>query len=266
MARSQVSSTTTLRIAADRGPENGPAVVLVHGIASSAATFDPLVPMLAGYRVIALELLGFGHSVAPNKITFTVDEHAAALAETIHNLKLRTEWVIVGHSLGALVVGRYAAGHPRGLSAVVLVSPPVYVPEAALPAGPARTAMGLYLRSFRYLRANKEFTMGLSRLVSRLLPLPEILDVNEHNWRAFEGSLQNSIETQTSVADIASIRVPVEIVYGVLDPLVVPDLMGLIGQLRQVTIHRIPRASHLINASLAAPVAAAISRHLHAAG
>jgi pimeloyl-ACP methyl ester carboxylesterase len=250
---------TGLHVASDTGPRDGPTVVMVHGIASSPATFAPVVADLPGYRVVTLELLGFGGSTAPSTARYTIDEHAAALDAAVERLKLHA-FVLVGHSLGALAASRFAAGHPRGLTAVVLVSAPVYVPASSLPDGPARTAMGLYLRSFDYLRANKGFTMRLAACVSRLLPNSALLDVNDRNWTAFALSLRNAVESQTSVADIASIRVPVEIVYGTLDPFVVPEVISLLGALRQVRITRVPRSTHVIGRTLAAAVAEAIAR------
>ena len=48
-----------LHIAVDEGV--GHPVVLLHGIASSSATFDLLVPPLRdNHRVISIDLLGFG--------------------------------------------------------------------------------------------------------------------------------------------------------------------------------------------------------------
>jgi pimeloyl-ACP methyl ester carboxylesterase len=238
---------------------------MVHGIASSAATFAPVVAALPGHRVVTLELLGFGRSVAPAAARYTIEEHAAALDAAIDRLGLREPFVVVGHSLGALAASRYAAEGPRRLSAVVLVSPPIYVPAATPPEGSARTAMGLYLRSYGYLRSNKRFTLRLSRFFSRLLPVPGILDVNDRNWTAFEESLKNAVESQTSVADIASIRVPVEIVYGTLDPFVVPEMIALLGALRQVRVRRVPLSTHVIGGALASAVAGAVLRHLPAA-
>jgi len=232
---------------------------MVHGIASSAATFAPVISELSGCRVVTLELLGFGRSTAPETALYTIEEHAAALDAALDKLRLPA-YVLVGHSLGALAASRYAAGHPRGLTALVLVSAPIYVPAATLPDGPARTAMGLYLRSYDYLRANKHFTMRLSRFVSRLLPVPGLLNVNDRNWTAFEKSLKNAVESQTSVADIASIHVPVEIVYGTLDPFVVPEVVSLLGALRHVHVRRVPLSTHIIGRALAVAVAEAVTR------
>jgi len=249
-----------LHVAADVGPRDGPVVVLIHGIASSAATFASVNSVLTGHRLIFLDLLGFGHSVATRDTRYSTEDHAAALAATIERLKLRS-FTLVGHSLGALTAARYAASNEHRLTAVVLVSPPIYVPTSTLPEGATRTAMGLYLRSYDYLRDNKRFTIRLSRFVSRLLPVREMLEVTDRNWPAFEASMKNAVEAQTAVADIASTKVPVEIVYGTLDPFVIPEMISLLGALRQVRVHRVLGSTHIIGRALAGEVARVIEQH-----
>jgi pimeloyl-ACP methyl ester carboxylesterase len=45
----------------EAGPEQAPALVLLHGFPSSSFMFRELIPLLAPqYRVIAPDLLGFG--------------------------------------------------------------------------------------------------------------------------------------------------------------------------------------------------------------
>ncbi|GAA3425818.1 alpha/beta fold hydrolase [Streptosporangium sandarakinum] len=41
------------------GPRDAPALLLIHGSASSTRSWDPMVPLLTGsYRVIRIDLLG----------------------------------------------------------------------------------------------------------------------------------------------------------------------------------------------------------------
>src|SRR5260370_30494129 len=48
------------------GRPGGPAVLLIHGTAASAAWWDPVIPQLAGaYRVIRVDLAGHGRSATP---------------------------------------------------------------------------------------------------------------------------------------------------------------------------------------------------------
>lgn len=246
-----------LHIAGDEGV--GPVVILVHGIASSSVTFEKLVPLLVdGHRVVSIDLLGFGESPAPDDATYTLEEHVAALARTIDSLRLGGRFVLVGHSMGSLVSSRYAATHPRMLSKLVLVSPPVYVNPSAIGDPRDRAAMGLYLRAYEFLRTNKRFTMRNAAILARLSPIRNALEVSERNWNAFVLSLQNLIESQTTISDLAAVTVPVEVVYGTLDPFLTPAGLRIVEQLRGVTVHKVEANDHIIRKRLARVVATAI--------
>ncbi|HEX7834744.1 MAG TPA: alpha/beta hydrolase [Pseudolysinimonas sp.] len=246
-----------LHVAADTGA--GTPVVMIHGIASSSVTFERLIPLVEPYhRVIAIDLLGFGESPAPVDAEYTIDEHTAALTRTLRALRLREPFVLVGHSMGALIAGRYAANRGGDVKKLVLISPPIYPPTATIGDAGSRTAMDLYFRAYQYLRENKEFTMRAAAQLARLSPIKNLLDVSERNWRAFALSLQNSIETQTILSDLAEVRVPVELIYGSLDPLLAPAGIKIVSQLRNVTAHRVDASDHVIRNRLARVVATAI--------
>ncbi|MEO8262659.1 MAG: alpha/beta hydrolase [Pseudolysinimonas sp.] len=246
-----------LHVAIDTG--SGSPVVMIHGIASSSVTFERLVPLVEPYhRVIAIDLLGFGESEAPDWATFTIEEHVVALARTLRSLKLREPFVLVGHSMGALIAARYAAGRPAHLARIVLVSPPVYITPTAIAGSRDRAAMDVYLRIYDYLRSNKEFTIKAAASLARLSPIKNLLDISEGNWRAFAMSLENLIETQTTVSDLAAVRVPVHVVWGSLDPLLTPSGLRIVEQLRGVESHRVDGGDHVIRTAMARVIATAI--------
>jgi len=246
-----------LHIAGDEG--NGPPVILVHGIASSSVTFELLVPeIVERHRAISIDLLGFGESPAPEDCDYTIEDHVAALSRTIDSLKLKEKFVLVGHSMGSLISARYAATHSDRLSKLVLVSPPVYVAPAAIGDPLDRAAMDLYLKAYEYLRNNKEFTIRNAGILARMSPIKNVLDVSERNWNPFVRSLENLIESQTTISDLASVTVHIEVVYGSLDPFLTPGGLRIVGQLRNVTMHKVEANDHVIRPRLARVVATAI--------
>jgi pimeloyl-ACP methyl ester carboxylesterase len=233
-------------------------VVLVHGIASSWVTFEKLIPLLEpAHHVIALDLLGFGESPAPEDAEYTIGEHVAALERTLRHLRAR-RFTLVGHSMGALIAARYAALNPRRVAKLVLVSPPVYLPTVTIGASRDRAAQGLYFRAYEYLRENKQFTIRAAATLARLSPIKNLLDVSERNWRAFVLSLQNSIETQTTLTDLSAVSAPIELVYGSLDPFLAPSGLRIVSQLRSVTAHRIDGGDHIIRPRMARAIASVI--------
>jgi pimeloyl-ACP methyl ester carboxylesterase len=243
-----------LHIAGDVG--EGPVIVLVHGIASSAATFRKLIPLLSDrHRCISIDLLGFGESPVPEGAAYTIEEHVAAIHETIRSLRLRAPFVLVGHSLGSLLSARYAAVHPEQVSRLVLVSPPVYLSPAEISDPRVRRQVGAYLRVYEFMRANKAFTMSTAARISQLFQLKDALEVTERNWIPFMLSLQNCIASQTTVSDIAAVRVPIDVVYGAQDQFIAAGTMHIIEQMRHVTMHRVEVNDHLVRARLARAVA-----------
>lgn len=245
-----------LHIASDVG--DGPVVVLVHGIASSSVTFQNLVPLLESrHRTISIDILGFGRSPAPADATYTIEEHVAALDRTLRSLRLREPYVLVGHSMGSLIVTRWAAEHPGALSRLVLVGPPVYGTPTAIGDRRVRTRVSAYLRAYEFLRNNKEFTLRNAGILGRLLPIKGVFEITERSWTPFVLSLENCIERQTIVGDLARVRVPVEVVYGSMDAFIAPGSLAVIEAMRHVTMHRVEANDHLIRKRLARVVATA---------
>lgn len=246
-----------LHVASDEGA--GPVVILVHGIASSSVTFQKLVPQLRDrHRVLAIDILGFGDSPSPVGATYTIDEHVESLAATIRGLRLDAPFILVGHSLGALIASRYAADTPQSVARLVLVSPPIYLAPHAFGSARDRATMDVYMRVYEYLRENKSFTMRAAKGLDRLSPIRNVLQVSEQNWNAFVLSLQNAIESQSTVSDIARVRVPVDIVYGALDPFLMPGGIQIVAAMRHVTVHRVDANDHLLRNRLAKAVAAVV--------
>lgn len=238
---------------------DGPPVVLLHGIASSSVTFEFVTPLIADrHRTISIDLLGFGASPVPKDATYTLEEHVAALEYTLRKLRLRGPFVLVGHSMGALIATRYAATNPRRVSRLVLVAPPIYLSPEEIGTARDRAGMDLYLRVYEFLRANKEFTIRAAAGLTRLSPIKNLLDVTEKNWRAFVLSLENAIESQTSISDLVAVKAPVHLVWGSLDPFLHPAGIRIAENLRNVTAHKVTGGDHIIRPRMARVVATAI--------
>ncbi|WP_345375150.1 alpha/beta fold hydrolase [Frondihabitans cladoniiphilus] len=236
----------------------GPPVVMLHGIASSSVTFQNVIPLLEGtHRCIAVDLLGFGESPIPEDGEYTIGEHAEAIHQTLKKLKLREPAILIGHSMGALIAARLAATYPKKISKVVLVSPPIYLAPAQLTSRRDRQIMDFYLRAYHYLRENPRFTLRAARTVERFLSIPKAMDINERTWVPFIKSLEHSIESQTTINDIAATKAPIEIVYGNFDQFHSEGVLKIVGRMHGVRVHRVRGSDHLIGKRLARAVAVA---------
>jgi len=88
----------------------GPAVLLIHGWAQSAATWNAVIPELAKtYSVYAIDLPGFGESQTPAQ-PWNVDEYAGFVGAFTAALNIKP-YAVLGHSFGARVAALYAAQH-----------------------------------------------------------------------------------------------------------------------------------------------------------
>ena len=245
-----VARAPLLHVAVDEG--SGPPVILLHGIASSSVTFDNVVPLIRDHhRVIAIDLLGFGESPKPVTSNYTLEEHVAALKRTIKSLGIRGRATVVGHSLGALIAARFAAQNTHALSHLILVAPPVYLPGATVLDPIERLQMDAYRRLYDYMRSNRAFTQASARALSKLLPIKNAIEVNSGNWRAIALSMEKCIESQTTVTDIAQVKVQVDLVYGTRDPFLAPAGLRVIERMRGVATTRVDGQDHLIRPGLA---------------
>ena len=109
----------------EAGAARDPAIVLLHGLGSRAESWRDLLADLParGLRVIAWDQPGYGLSDALPMAGPSPADYADALRALADALDLR-RFFLVGHSLGALIAGVFAAG-PSGarVEKLVLASP-----------------------------------------------------------------------------------------------------------------------------------------------
>ncbi|MGH7658547.1 MAG: alpha/beta fold hydrolase, partial [Gemmatimonadales bacterium] len=80
---------------------SGPAVLFIHGYPLDHRIWDPQLNGLEGWRRIAPDLRGFGHSPAPAGVTGLAD-YAADLGATLDALEVE-QAVVVGLSMGGYI-------------------------------------------------------------------------------------------------------------------------------------------------------------------
>jgi pimeloyl-ACP methyl ester carboxylesterase len=97
----------------------GPAVVLLHGFASSVFTWRDVLPELAKSRsVVALDFPGFGGSDQPADLAF--DRYPAVVLGLMDRLGIARA-TLVGNSMGGAVATLLAAQSPERVEALVLI-------------------------------------------------------------------------------------------------------------------------------------------------
>jgi lipase len=100
----------------------GPPVVCLHGVTGHGERFARLAGRWSGFRVLAPDLRGHGHSGWEPPWTFAT--HIADLVETLDDLGVeRPDWI--GHSFGGRLVLEVAAAHPDRVRRAVLLDPAI---------------------------------------------------------------------------------------------------------------------------------------------
>jgi pimeloyl-ACP methyl ester carboxylesterase len=106
----------------EAGDKSAPALVLIHGFASSTLVWSKVfLPLAAaGFRVIAVDMLGFGYSGKPRNGEYTIAGQASLLIGLLDHLKIPRA-TLVGSSYGGAVAATCALDYPRRVSKLVLI-------------------------------------------------------------------------------------------------------------------------------------------------
>lgn len=139
------------------GPDNGPALLLIHGQLTDWRHWNRVLPELSKrYHVFAVDCYGHGRSAhVPEKYS------AKALAADLRQFLTRVVGepaTVAGHSSGGLVAARLAADAPEQVRGVILEDPPFF--SSVLPrAKKTFNHVGLATTAHEFLRSGeKDFT------------------------------------------------------------------------------------------------------------
>jgi pimeloyl-ACP methyl ester carboxylesterase len=118
------------------GPENGQPILLVHGFGANVNHFRFQFPTLVneGYRVYAIDLIGFGASDKPiskpaysSSVPFgySIELFVAVIEDFImyinnDTMKSQQQWHIAGNSIGGLCCINVAVNHPSLIRSITL--------------------------------------------------------------------------------------------------------------------------------------------------
>jgi pimeloyl-ACP methyl ester carboxylesterase len=103
------------------GPENGPVVVLIHGLGGRAEDWRNLAPRLAkaGFRVYLPDLIGYGRSQKPRDFSYSVRDEAGIVVGFLDALGLK-QVDLGGWSMGGAIVQHVAADRPERVRRLML--------------------------------------------------------------------------------------------------------------------------------------------------
>ena len=106
----------------EAGPNDAPAILLLHGFPTSSQMFRNLIPLLADeYHMVAPDYPGYGHSSMPSRdqFAYTFDNLAKVIDEFTEKVGL-SKYALYVQDYGAPVGYRLAATHPERVTAIVV--------------------------------------------------------------------------------------------------------------------------------------------------
>jgi pimeloyl-ACP methyl ester carboxylesterase len=106
----------------EAGPQEAPAILLLHGYPSSSRMFATLIPLLADkYHVIAPDYPGFGLSDAPSATEFRYSfDHLAEVIDKFTQTIGLEAYVLYQQDYGGPIGMRLAVAHPDRVRAIVV--------------------------------------------------------------------------------------------------------------------------------------------------
>lgn len=237
------------RLAKITDTAKGDPVILLHGLGRSAVVWDYTVGLLQPHdvRVVTFDLLGFGKSPKPDWLHYNVDDHAQALIASIEKLRLRQPAVLVGHSMGCLIAVRLASLRPDLVKHLVLYEMPLYsgLPDTRR----YRLRLNLYFKIYEKIISYKPIFSGPGKKrAQRFAEKIAGFTLSDETWRPFVRSLRQTIMKQTTADDIKRLEMPMDVIYGSRDRLVIRGKTKVIfgEDAVNVTAHTI-RESHGIS-------------------
>ena len=240
-----------------RWGDSGSPIVLVPGFLESSIVWSAVGPLLGEHhQVYALDLPGPGYTRYAGPMT--LDGQAELVDGFVRALGLRSP-LLVGHSLGAAIVGSVALHHPEDVGGVV------FADGDGLPFSPGPRPLRTVLLHSPYattvLRVGVRWTWAVRRLIttSCASACPRVTDALVGHWvrplrqRADERLLTElmlNADYGLTPEQIAAISVPTAIIWG-SDDQQGGSVDATITNLHHPPVHVIEGARHLT--MLAAP-------------
>ncbi|MEJ2890035.1 alpha/beta fold hydrolase [Actinomycetospora aeridis] len=243
------------------GPEDAPAVVLLHGFPETAATWRAVATDLAAdHRVVVPDLRGAGCSgFAPaGSDAYAGGDIAADLAQLAATLDLSPA-TVVGHDLGVTAAVAWARSRPEQVSRLVLagggvpgfglaeLGPPHLRTFGEAPAGALEDAQRPRVREFLVAFTGSP-AFPLDEAVAAYTP-PGRLDAAMGRYRAL------GRDAAAQRADPRPLAMPVLVVAGGAPDLTVPTVTPLAPRRRVVVV---PGAGHYVQVEQPAAFADAV--------
>lgn len=226
----------------------GPTVLMLHDADGDHLTFAPQVERLAGagYRAVAWDMPGYGHSAPIEPYTFkSLAQSCLALIDALQSGPV----TLVGHGMGAMVALEATVRKPSVISRLVLC--------AGGPALDAQATQDWVAPRLRALRLAQEGGDTMEQLAQTLVPqfigtgaLPEGVRLASHALsRVYAGSYRRALEAlptfDRGAAALVHLHLPTLLISGEGDRCSPPAALQALAQVLPDAQHvSLPHVGH----------------------
>lgn len=185
-----------------------PTIVLLHGFVASKKYWQRVIPILerAGYDTVYPDLAGFGDARRTELNEYTYGVMCKYIDAKLQEIPIRKPFIIVGHSMGALIAAYYAKSRTSQVERLVMLNPPLYLNTQQ-----ALATLHATGKIYRFLLSGQG--RGLLWGLLKLLPG----QIGSHSRIAREQVLQNIILNEENFSMISTPVVDSLLVVGRYD-------------------------------------------------
>ena len=214
----------------------GATVLMLHGIGGGHLAFAPQVETLAssGYRAVAWDMPGYGHSAPIEPYTFKgLAQSCITLIEALQGGPV----TLLGHSMGGMVAQEVIARRPDKVSKLVLCGTSAAFGKRSDGKSAEAWAQQFIAQRIAPLDAGQSMADMAARLVPQMIgpgSLPEGIRLAEHCMGSvpaatYRRALDCLVTFDRQVA-LADIRVPTLLIGGEFDRVAAPAVMKQMAQ------------------------------------
>jgi len=248
-------NTGEVEIGYSIGPDNGPTLLLLHGVTSRRDGFLRVIePLSKSYRIVTMDQRGHGYS-GHTPGAYDREDHARDIRFVLENV-CREPTITWGHSMGGGNAVAMAADAPEQLRALVLEDPAIFGRDRPAPSAdnPTRRGFAVFLDLIEQGLSAEEMA---PRLLEANPNQPEyfaawkaecLLQMDAEILRSVVGGRFRGLENPAGM--LASINVPVLLAQADSEKGgILPDdyLAGIVPKRAAFTVTKIVGAGHNIN-------------------
>lgn len=234
----------------DTGPRDAPALLLLHGLASSLHTWEPWARALdSTYRVVRLDFPGHGLSSADPAGDYRDPRTLRLLTALLDSLHL-ARVTVIGNSMGGRIAWAFAAAHPERVARLVLMAPDGFASPGFAYDRPAEVPAALGL--MRWVLPRAMFKANLAPAYADPTRLADSVVDRYHDLMRAPGNREalltrmRQVQLTDPVPRLRTITAPTLLVWGADDRMIPPangqDYLRAMPHARLVTL---PGLGHL---------------------